>query len=299
MTFEQPASLNRFVAKPVPPLTWSSRWKSIRIFLPLLVFITICMLERIGFESWKRDRFEFSLLWLAFLPSGFLLVVVLVSTEIRLRGAQKIADRFLNVLEDGISFDANGRPLIRWQKVIAFWFETISAEPQFSKVTLEYFGDRKTKFPRRASFAFDNQRQCPALLSELKLLQQQHRLNFRVEQTLPLPLRPQPRNTVLGMSLFLAGFFFLMHGAPLVLASLSHPDGKTHQSDSADEWSPNQQKNVAKFLHSHFPTRAEFNHFMLEVGSILSAVGVGLMVFGNVVQKQKKDKEPPDSLPKM
>jgi hypothetical protein len=38
---------------------------------------------------------------------------------------------------------------------------------------------------------------------------------------------------------------------------------------------------------------------MLEAGSILSAVGVGLMVFGNVVQKQKKDKEPPDNLPKM
>jgi len=48
MTFEQPASLDRFVADPVP-LTWASRWKYIRIYLPLLAFSAICLTETVGF----------------------------------------------------------------------------------------------------------------------------------------------------------------------------------------------------------------------------------------------------------
>lgn len=298
MTFEQPAGLNRSVTEPMP-LTWSSRWKFIRIFLPLLVFITICSLEILIVKMWMMGEVKFSFLWLALLPSGFLLIVLLILGEIRLRDSQGNRDQLLNVLDNGISFYPNKRPLIRWPKVVAFWFEDIPGKSQLSKVTIEYFGERRTKFPRRAALALDKKNQCPALLSELQLFQQQHNLKFGIELDRALPARRPLRNPVWGMSLFLAGFFFLMHGAPLILAPLSHQDGKPHQSESGDEWSPKQQKKVAKFLQSHFPTRAEFDHFTLEIGCVLSAIGVGLMVLGNVVQKQRVDKQPPDNSPKM
>jgi fatty acid desaturase len=88
MTFEQPASLNRFVAEPIP-LTWASRWKFIRIFLPLLIFFSIVMLERLAFEMWKLDKFQLALLWLALMPSGFLLIVFFILGEIRMRSSHK------------------------------------------------------------------------------------------------------------------------------------------------------------------------------------------------------------------
>jgi hypothetical protein len=95
MTFEQPTSLNRFVAEPLP-LTWANRWKFIRIFLPLLVFFTICLLETVSFKMWMMGGLKFSLLWLVLLPPGFLLVVFFILGEIRLRGSQGNTDRLLS-----------------------------------------------------------------------------------------------------------------------------------------------------------------------------------------------------------
>jgi hypothetical protein len=297
MTFEQPTSLNRFVADPVP-LTWASRWKYIRIFLPLLVFMTICFAERIGFLLWKHDKLKLSFLLLAFLPSGFLLVILLILGEIRLRGASGNAARMLNVLDNGISFRAVGRPLIRWPKVVAFWFEDIPGEPQLSKVTMEYFGDRKTTFPRRESLVLEKRNQYPALLSELKLLQQQHNLNFRIELNQPLPPRKPPRNLMLGMSLYLAGVLFLMPGMPLLLVPLMHRPGESQHSESTDDWSPKQKEKLDRFLIAHFSSKTELKHFMLELGGVLTTISIALMIWGTVVQRPKPEETLPTSKPK-
>ena len=169
MTFEQPVGLNRFVAEPLP-LNWSSRWKLIRIYLPLIVFMAICLTETVSFKLWVRGEFEFSRLWSVLLAPMFPLALFFILNEIRLRGSQNTG-RSLNILEKGASFYTSDRPLIRWSKVVALWFEDLPGETQFSKVTLEYFGDRKTKLSRRHSLVLDKRNQCPALLYELKLLQ--------------------------------------------------------------------------------------------------------------------------------
>lgn len=290
MTFEQPASLDRFVAEPLP-VNWSSRWKFIRIFIPILVFITICMAERIGVMMWELDKFDPTKLGLALLMPLFILTSLLVTNEIKLRWAQG-AGRFLNLMDKGISFQSGGRPLIRWSKVVAFWFEDIPGEAQFSKVTIEYLGDRKTRFPRRQLTVLDKRTQCPALLSELKVLLQQHGLSFRIESQKSPPVLLPARNPVLGMSLGLAGFLFLMHGVPLLLIPLIHDSNEPHQSDTNDRWSPKQKEKFGRFIKEHFSSKEQLDKVMFTTGGVLTSIGLALFVSGMVVQRPKKDGGP-------
>jgi hypothetical protein len=296
MTFEQPTSLNRFVAEPLP-LAWISRWKLIRIYLPLLAFSAICLTETVNFTLWTRGELELSRLWPVLLVPACLLAVIFILNEIRLRSS-KGANRFLKVIENGISVYASGRPVICWPKLVAFWFEDIPSEPQFSKVTMEYFGDRKTKLPRRSSLVLEKRTQCPALLSELKLLQQQHNLNFRIELNQPMPPRKPPRNLVLGLSLYLAGMLFLMPGMPLFLVPLMHRPGESQHSGSTDDWSPKQKEKLDRFLIAHFSSKTELKHFMLESGGVLTTIGIALMIWGTVVQRPKPEETLPTSKPK-
>lgn len=96
MTLEQPATLNKFVAEPIP-INWASRWKRIQVFLPLLVFITICMAERLGLLMWAHYRLVPWMFSAALLPAAALLTVALASNEIALRSQGR--NRLLNVLE--------------------------------------------------------------------------------------------------------------------------------------------------------------------------------------------------------
>jgi hypothetical protein len=221
----------------------------------------------------------------ALLPSALLLAIISISIEIKLRSQG--GNRVLNVLEKGISFQAVTRPSVRWSKVVAFWFEEIPGEPQLRKITVEFFGDRRTKFPRRCSLALDRRGQCPALLAELNLLQQQHNLKFQIELDRPMPVRPPPRHPVLGLSLSLAGMLFLLAGVPLLLVSLGHHKGEPHHSDASEDWSPEQREKLGQFVKAHFSTAAEFHRFTTETGAALTAIGVGLVASGILVQRQR------------
>ena len=276
------------------PLTWSTRWKFIGVFLPLLTFSMICLAETVSFRLWARGELELSRLGPVLLLPVFLLVVIFIGNEIRLRSSQR-SKKLLNVLENGISLRASGRPAIRWSKIVAFWFEDIPDEIQFSKLTMEYFGDRKTKIPRRSSLVLEKRTQCQELISELKLLQQKNNLNFRIELNNPLPPRKQPRNLMLGMSLYLAGMLFLLHGMPMLLVPLTHHTGESNHSDSSDRWSPKQQEKFDRFLAAHFSTKAELKKIMIESGGILSTIGIALMVCGTVIQRQKSSESLPAS----
>jgi hypothetical protein len=291
MTFEQPANLNRFLTEPVP-LTWGTRWKSIRIFLPLIIFSTICFGENICLNLWTRGKLDITAFGLVLLLPVFLLTLILISNEFKMR-CSKPSSRLLNVLEKGIGFQTTGRAAILWRRVVAFWFENIPGEIQFSKVTIEYFGNRNTKLPRRISMVLDKRTQCPQLISELQLLKQKFDLKCRIEQNQPLPPRIPPRHLMLGMSLYLAGMLFLLHGMPMLLAPLTHGSGETSLSDTSDRWSPAQREQFQKFLHAHFSSKAEFNKFMLVSGGTLTTIGVVLLILGKVVQRQKADTTSP------
>jgi hypothetical protein len=292
MAFEQPAAFNRYLAAPMP-LTWASRWKYIQFALPLVFFCAMCLLERVGIMMWMMGKFKSSILLLVLLFPGFLLAVLSILGEIKLRGAQQDAPRLLNLLDKGVSFYSSKRPQIRWPNIVAFWFEDIPGEPNLRKVTIEWFRKRKTKFLRRDELVLEKRGQCPALLSELKLLQQQHNLTFRIELDQPLPPPKTPRHPVLGLSLFFAGLLFLLHGMPLLMGSLTHRDGGSHQSESNEYWSPEQKVKFENFLKAHFPGKSEFIHFTFATGCALTAIGTGLIIWGNAVgQQTTEDKQP-------
>jgi hypothetical protein len=285
MTFEQPACLNHFVGS-VAPATWSERWHCMKIFLPIIIFIAICSLEMMGSIMLTAGRFNPWILPAALLPAAFLSALVFTLFGINV-GAPWKKPRVLNVSENGISFQAAGRPLIRWKKVAAFWFEDIPGAAELSKITIEYFGDRKTTYPRRNFIVLNNRNQCPALLSELDQLRQRQNLGFRIELNQPLPMRKVPRNAVLSLSLFLAGLLFLFHGGPMLMVSFHHAD-RTHPAEANEQRTSAQDQKVTQFMHSHFSSQVEFKHFLLETGAVLTLIGIGLMVGGKIVGREKQ-----------
>ena len=283
MTLEQPATLNRFVAERLP-VNWSSRWKRIRISLPFLVFVTVCVVEQVAFAMWIHDRFEPAMFLIAFVPSIVLLVILLILTEINLRSQG--VERVLSILEEGVSFSNAARAVLSWPKVVAFWLEDVPDAPELRKVTIEYLGGRYGGSPRRYALVLTRRDQCPALLAELNLLQQQYNFKFRVEPDRSPPAILPLRSPVFGMSLMLAGFLVLMHGFPLLLMPLIHHDGP-HPSDPNDQWSPKSQETMVKFIEAHFSTREELNHFFYVTGAVLTATGIGLMLAGRKVLQNR------------
>jgi len=191
MIYEQPATLNRYVAERLP-VNWSSRWQRIRLSLPILMFITVCMVERLGLIMWQANRFAPAMLLLSLVPSGVLLLIILILTEINLRSR--------------------------------------GGERVFSK-------------------------------------------------------RP-----VLGMSLMLAGYLFLIHGFSLLVISLA-PHGKSHHSDPDHQWVPRSHDIVVEFLQAHFSTRQELKHFFLVIGTTLTLIGIGLMLAARKVLQQKVEEK--------
>jgi hypothetical protein len=288
MIFEQPANLNRFVAEPVSSF-WAKRWESLRIFVPLLAFIAFCSVELLAWQLWVRDQLNLKGLAPGLVPAAILLVLVLTWYVIRLFD-DRLARRTLNLLEPGISFSAGGHRLIPWSRVVAFWGEDIPGEPQWSKVTIEYFGWRKTGPPLRWAMALGKQDKYPALLSELDRVRQTQRLGFRVELDKHLPAPPATASyLMLGMWLTVAGMVLLLHGAPLLLASLGHAHGDPGQPDWVNLWPGEIGPKATGFLKAHFANAAVLRSRMAEAGGALCVLGAAFCVAGNLAGRRQEE----------
>jgi hypothetical protein len=200
------------------------------------------------------------------------------------------ARRTLNLLESGVSFHADGTAPIPWSKVVAFWGEDIPGEPQWSRVTMEYFGWRKTGPPLRWAMALEKRELYPALLSELDRMRQIQRLGFRVEldKHLPTPLATTSP-LMLGMWLTVAGMLLLFHGAPLLLASLGHSHGNPGQPDWVNLWPGEIGTKAMGFLKAHFSNAAELRSRMAQVGGALCVLGAAFCVAGNLAGRRQQD----------
>lgn len=287
MIFEQPSNLNRFVAESVSSFC-AKRWDFLRILVPLLAFVTFCFVELLAWQLWDRDQYNLLGLAPGLLPAAIVLGVFLTWSAIGFFGDRR-ARRTLNLLESGVSFQADGASLIPWSKVVAFWGEDIAGEPQWSRLTMEYFGWRKTGPPLRWAMALEKRNQYPALLSELDRIRQMQQLGFRVELDKHLPTRPATASPLmLGMWLTVAGMLLLLHGAPLLLASLGHSHGNPGQPDWVNLWPGDIGMRTTGFLKAHFSNAAELRSRMAEVGGALCVLGAALCVAGNLAGRRQE-----------
>jgi len=288
MTYEQPADLNRFVAGPISSF-WAGRWQRSRIYLPLLAFIAFCSVETLAWQLWGRDQLNLRALAPGLLPAAVLLVFILAWNEIR-RFGERHSRRTLNLLASGISFNAPGTDPIPWPKVVAFWGEDVPGESQWSKVTIEYFGWRQAGPPLRRTIVLEKREQYPALLSELDRVRQAQRLGFRIELDQHLPPAPAPaRHFMLGLWLIVAGMLLLLHGGPLLLASLANQHEAPGQAEFINAWPELKSPKLAAFVKAHFANAAEFRSCLAETGGALCVLGAAFCVAGNLAGRRKAD----------
>jgi len=292
MTLEQPANLNRLICE-CPPLTWRRRWQMFRIFVPLLFLLAIFKLETLGLKMWDEGQMDFARFGLAALMmfAGAPLTVFLL-LEIKLRLAQREQRRafdlpqVLHVTDAGLSFFGPGRPVTRWSRVAAFWFQDIPGEPSFSRLTVEYFRERNRRVPVFRRYVLEKSVQQPQLISKLTLLRQEAGCKFWIHLNQPVPVCELPRLFMRGLFLQVGGLLALLHGVPL-LAAVLLPRFHHVSNVPGLTWPPAQSREIGRFLAAHFSSQAELRHFMLLAGGLLAALGLGVLLWGALISRAK------------
>jgi hypothetical protein len=280
MTFEQPASLNRFIVPPIS-FTWDYRWKLFKFFLPVLIVGFAPIVEGLLFQEWMKGIWDLRpLLILVVIP-----IMLLAGTELQLRLLQKRM-RILKLGDSHVQIGSGLAHRIRWRLIIAWRFYTIPDEKNYQIATMEYkLGGTNQRRFRHHSIVLEAP-QIEPLISELKFRQQKDRLAFSIsdqKSAWPVKSAEQKRGRPTVLYLYLAGLFLLIQGLPMLLIAqniISH--------SPAPNVAPHLNKNLAKFVGEHFSSIAEFTHFLLVTGAILSGSGAILMIWSIILRKKQK-----------
>lgn len=292
MTLEQPANLNRLICE-CPPLTWRRRWQIFRMFVPLLFLFAIFKLETLALKMWDEGQMDFvrfgraALVMLVVVP-----VTVFLLLEIKLRLAQRDQRRAfdlpqaLSVTDAGVSFSVAGRPVTRWSRVAAFWFQDVPGEASLSRLTVEYFREANRRVPLFRRYVLEKSVQQPQLISKLTLLRQEAGCKFWIHLNQPVPVCELPRLFMRGLFIQVAGLLSLLHGVPLLAAALVP---RWHHASNVPglTWPPAQSREIGRFLAAHFSNQTELQHFMLATGGVLAVLGLGLLLWGAFISRAK------------
>ena len=292
MTLEQPANLNRLICE-CPPLTWRRRWQIFRMFVPLLFLFAIFKLETLALKMWDEGQMDFvrfgraALVMLVVVP-----VTVFLLLEIKLRLAQRDQRRAfdlpqaLSVTDAGVSFSVAGRPVTRWSRVAAFWFQDVPGEASLSRLTVEYFRETNRRVPLFRRYVLEKSVQQPQLISKLTLLREEAGFKFWIHLNQPVPVCELPRLFMRGLFIQVAGLLSLLHGVPLLAAALVP---RWHHASNVPglTWPPAQSREIGRFLAAHFSSQAELQHFMLIAGGVLAVLGLGLLLWGAFISRAK------------
>ena len=302
MTLEQPASLNRLICE-CPPLTWRRRWQVFRVFVPLLVLFAVFKLETLGLALWidgslKPDRWWWSLLLVGVVVPALVFLLLEIKLRLALREQRLALDQpqVLQVLDNGVSFCAAGRPMIRWPQIAAFWFQDIPGETRLFQLTVEYYRGRHRRVPVFRRFVMEKSLQQPQLISKLTHLRQHAGVKFWIHLNQPVPVCELPRLFMRGLFLQTAGLLLSLHGMPLLGAVLI-PRFRTAGSATDLVWPSGQGEKVGQFLAAHFASKAELQHFMLLAGATFTVLGLGLILWGAVIARAKVIRLAPEGLP--
>jgi hypothetical protein len=280
MTFEQPASLNRYVA-PSGQSTWSFRWNLFKLFLPGFVFIAALIFQTILLQDWMKGRWE----PLPFLVIPGVLILIFFSIEIpwRISAKQK---KILELEENCILMTGHG--LVPWQQVVAWQFNNLADEKNYRVATVEYaaikykWGPQRRKRLRRASIVLERS-QTAQLISEVTRRRQKDNLAFSIVdgESNFIPKAFQ-KIRMAKMCVDAAGALLFMEGFLLFMGSLGLKD------DSPDpDFVPNPNGSFTRFIRSHFSSGVEFQNFLFVTGLILCGAGLVLIIWSRLVLREK------------
>jgi hypothetical protein len=278
VNFEQPARLNRYIYPPLS-FTWAFRWNLFKALLPILVFSAVLLCQAVLLRQWASDHWEF---W-PFLAIPGLCLFVVFAAEIQMRLPLKYK-RILNIREKYIQTGSGLAQRVRWENIIGWQFSDVPADNNYRVTTMEYKWGGKM---RRHSIVL-NKSEIDQLISELKFRRQKSGFAFSIsEQKQDLPAessRPAPvAKSHAGLYVYLAGVLLFIEGLPLFMVGLGVKD-----SSPDPNFAPNPNGSFAKFLREHFNSSAQFRHFALVTGAVLSGCGGILMIWGGLLIKKER-----------
>jgi len=282
MQFEQPAELNKYIDTTIP-LTWTVRWRAVKPVLPILVCCSVLFVERVAFQLWLNDRSLVSELPLLLVCSLFPVTLVLLAFEAQVRLTHR-SKRKITLQPKRILISPAKYTRIAYKQVSRWRLEPLAGAPELTKLTLEYSFGRKSKLQREWSMVLRKTDQEHQFLSELELLRQ---MNSSAAPVVRLPepfvlLKPQRR--LRSMVAVAVGLYLLLHGFPLLLASVIPPTGHSDPSPSESRFSAKETAKLRRTVSRSFSSPQQFRIFVLVTGSTLTTLG-GVLYFWGLSSK--------------
>jgi hypothetical protein len=287
MTIEQKSELNRFVDQSIP-LTWGYRWRQLKMLLPILVFTCVYLLEMGIGRAWLTNKLSFDFILTLFGGCLVLFLFIFGMLEIQNRTGQR-SKRVMQIEDKRIIVRPAKNQFIRWKRISKFQLEPIPEAPGLMK--LKVFGLASKKHGRAIwSMVLENPAQVQELIGFLQKRAVEIPTNYQIELLeRPAPMEHPVRFSFLGSSIYLSGMFLLLHGVPMLFATMGR---SPHDSDRNSKPSPEQIAKLHQFILNHFSSKEEFRHFFLTLGSGLTMAGCILLFWGWWLMNRKPVSEP-------
>lgn len=286
MKFDQPADLNKYVDSTIP-LTWAVRWWMLKPALPLLLSCGIILMEMLLFRLWLADESLISKIPLLLLAGSFPTVLTLAVTEIETRLVHH-RKRMVELRPKGISISPAGNEFIPWQNVQTWRVEPLADSTTFLKWTIEYSRDKKGELRREWAIILRRSDHEPALLSELEYFRQ---LGANAAPIVRLP-EPRPvavtRTPIRPMIALGIAFWLFVHGIPLLAAGLLPERRNPDEGRRESRFSESEIAKLGRTAMRFFDSSAQLRRFALITGAGMTALGVGVQVWGLASRKKQQ-----------
>jgi hypothetical protein len=275
MTVEQSPEHNRFVDESIP-FTWGYFFRQLKLTLPVWGFGFVCLMEMGVLRAWSAGRLNFdfvlTLLGACLFLGGFIMGALRLQLWFQHR-----SKRILRIKKHWVSISPARRQFLPWKHVAKFQFEPLPELPGASKLKL-FSTDRARRHPVFVMVLAD-QAMTRGLIDRLQ--DERNGTGATCEIAIlehpELPASPSRPFPILGLSLGLTGMYFLLHGMPLLMLSLTR---RHNEPATESSLTPEVKERLGRWIASHFSTVEDWERFILLLGLGLSFVGLILLFFG-------------------
>lgn len=296
LKIRQPAKWNRYV-DPSIPLTWRKRWQEVRTALPILCITVFLFLEmtllRAFFDGVEVGRDKLLVLFLVF-P-----LFITLFLEAAIRGSHWMP-RTLILRRKGLTWEHHKVLSWGWRPVKAFEFADIPGSGGAKKVCLRIVTRKGVTIRKCLVLAESSQ------VSELETaLRQRDNFDGADYEVLEHDAKAvKPRLRLLPIWCWALGFFFLVHGLPLLgLALTKGGSEETPEQKQASEERPVNPV-VRDWVIRNVKTEEQLARIFLISGITFTAAAVGCFFAAGRMRLVEKKMEnglldhaaPPDHL---